>query len=54
MRDCFKKLCVWMLILTMLLSGPLEVFASVNHDDLSKSKAEFINNEKIPINPAKL
>ncbi|MDQ0274548.1 hypothetical protein J2S72_000556 [Peptoniphilus koenoeneniae] len=54
MRDCFKKLCVWMLILTMLLSGPLEVFASVNHDDLSESKAKFINNEKIPINPVKL
>lgn len=43
-----------MLILTMLLSGPLEVFASVNHDDLSESKAKFINNEKIPINPVKL
>ena len=53
MRDCFKKLCVWMLILTMLLSGPLEVFASVNHADLSESKEKFINNEKIPINPAK-
>ena len=53
MRDCFKKLCVWMLILTMLLSGPLEVFASINHDDLSDSKEKFINNEQIPINPAK-
>ena len=53
MRDWFKKLCVWMLILTMLLSGPLEVFASINHDDLSESKEKFINNEKIPINPAK-
>ena len=53
MRDWFKKLCVWMLILTMLLSGPLEVFASVNHNDLSESKEKFINNEKIPINPAK-
>ena len=52
MKNILKQLCLWTLILTMVLSGPMSAFAQVNHEDLSKDKATIISKE--PVTPAKL
>ena len=38
----------------MLLSVPLQAFAQVNYEDLTKDKAEIINKKEPPLKPAKL
>lgn len=53
MKNILKQLCLWTLILAMVLSGPASAFAQVNHADLTKDRAEIINNKK-PVTPAKL
>ena len=52
MKHLMKQLCLWTLILTMVLSGPASAFAQVNHADLTKDRAEIINEK--PVTPAKL
>ncbi|MFR9296693.1 MAG: InlB B-repeat-containing protein, partial [Aedoeadaptatus pacaensis] len=52
MKNILKQLCLWTLILTMVLSGPMSAFAQVNHKDLTKDKATIISKE--PVTPAKL
>lgn len=52
MKHLMKQLCLWTLILAMVLSGPMSAFAQVNHEDLTKDKAEIISKE--PVTPAKL
>ena len=52
MKNILKQLCLWTLILTMVLSGPMSAYAQVNHEDLSKDKATIISKD--PVTPAKL
>ena len=52
MKHLMKQLCLWTLILAMVLSGPASAFAQVNHADLTKDRAEIINEK--PVTPAKL
>lgn len=54
MKNILKQLCLWTLILTMVLSGPMSAFAEVNHEDLTKDKATIINQEEPKVQPAKL
>ena len=53
MKNYLKRTTTFLLALLMLLSVPLQAFAQVNYDDLSKDKAEIIN-KLTPVNPAKL
>ena len=53
MKNFFKKLLVWNLVLMMVFSTPIEIFAQVNHNDLTKDKSEIINKLD-PVKPAKL
>ena len=56
MKHLMKQLCLWALILTMVLSGPISAFAevNVNHEDLTKDKGTIINESKLEVQPAKL
>lgn len=54
MKNILKQLCLWTLILTMVLSGPMSAFAQVNHEDLTKDKGTIINESKLEVKPAKL
>ncbi|WP_077074438.1 InlB B-repeat-containing protein [Aedoeadaptatus urinae] len=54
MKNILKQLCLWTLILTMVLSGPMSAFAQVNHEDLTKDKATIINQKEPKVQPAKL
>ena len=53
MKNFFKKLLVWNLVLMMVFSTPIEIFAQVNYNDLTKDKSEIINKLD-PVKPAKL
>ena len=53
MKNFFKKLLVWNLVLMMVFSNPIEIFAQVNYNDLTKDKSEIINKLD-PVKPAKL
>lgn len=55
MKRFMKQLCLWTLILTMVLSGPMSAFAQVkvNHNDIAGDKEKFVNDLK-PVKPAKL
>lgn len=53
MKNYLKRTTTFLLALLMLLSVPLQAFAQVNHEDLTKDKAEIIN-KLTPVNPAKL
>ncbi|WP_020693781.1 InlB B-repeat-containing protein [Peptoniphilus grossensis] len=53
MKNYLKRTMTFILALLMLLSVPLQAFAQVNHEDLTKDKAEIIN-KLTPVNPAKL
>lgn len=53
MKNYLKRTTTFILALLMLLSVPLQAFAQVNHEDLTKDKAEIIN-KLTPVNPAKL
>ena len=49
-----KRIMTFILALLMLCSIPLQAFAEVDHNNLSKDKAEIIaGNENLPANPAK-
>lgn len=65
-KNFLKKLLIWTLIFTMVLSTPVEIFAQVtrenvtynppkisNYEDLSQDKSKIINELK-PVKPAKL
>ena len=54
MKNILKQLCLWTLILTMVLSGPMSAFAEVkvNHKDIAGDKAKFIN-ERTPVQIAR-
>ena len=52
MKNYLKRTTTFLLALLMLLSVPLQAFAQVNYDDLTKDKPEIINN-KVPVKPAK-
>lgn len=60
MKNILKQLCLWTLILTMVLSGPMSAFAEanqnqevkVNHNDIAGDKAKFIN-ERTPVQIAR-
>lgn len=54
MKNVLKQLCLWTLILTMVLSGPMSAFAEVNHENLTKDKGTIINESKLEVKPAKL
>ena len=54
MRKYLKQACVWGLALAMVLPGPAELFAQVNHEDLTKDKGTIINESKLEVQPAKL
>ena len=54
MRKYLKQACVWGLALAMVLPGPAELFAQVNHEDLTKDKGTIINESKLKVQPAKL
>ena len=53
MKNFLKKLLVWNLVLMMVFSTPIEIFAQVNYNDLTKDKSEIINKLD-PVKPAKL
>ncbi|WP_411355481.1 InlB B-repeat-containing protein, partial [Peptoniphilus harei] len=53
MKNYLKRTTTFILALLMLLSVPLQAFAQVNHEDLTKDKAEIINKEPPTIQPAK-
>ncbi len=38
----------------MVLPGPAELFAQVNHEDLTKDKGTIINESELKVQPAKL
>ena len=47
MKNILKQLCLWTLILTMVLSGPMSAYAealNVNHNDIAGDKAKFVNS----------
>lgn len=47
MKNILKQLCLWTLILTMVLSGPMSAYAealNVNHNDVAGDKAKFVNS----------
>ncbi len=54
MKNYLKRTTTFILALLMLLSVPLQAFAGVNHEDLTKDKAEIINKKEPPLKPAKL
>ena len=54
MKNYLKRTTTFLLALLMLLSVPLQAFAEVDHNNLSKDKAEIINKEKPQLKPAKL
>lgn len=54
MKNYLKRTTTFILALLMLLSVPLQAFAQVNHEDLTKDKAEIINKKEPPLKPAKL
>ena len=54
MKNYLKRTTTFLLALLMLLSVPLQAFAGVNHEDLTKDKAEIINKKEPPLKPAKL
>ena len=54
MKNYLKRATTFILALLMLLSVPLQAFAQVNHEDLTKDKAEIINKKEPPLKPAKL
>ena len=54
MKNYLKRTTTFILALLMLLSVPLQAFAEVNHEDLTKDKAEIINKKEPPLKPAKL
>ena len=53
MRNIFKKLVVWILVLTMVLSTPIKIFAQVDHSDFSNGISEDVNKLE-PVKPVKL
>ena len=52
MKNHLKNLCIWVLVLTMILPGPMTIFAQVNYQDLDRDKDSIINGKAV--NPAKL
>ena len=52
MKSHLKNLCIWVLVLTMILPGPMTVFGQVNYQNLDRDKDSIINGKAV--NPAKL
>ena len=55
MKSHLKNLCIWVLVLTMILPGPMTIFAQKDqayYNDLTKDKNNIISKE--PAKPAKL
>ena len=55
MKNHLKNLCIWVLVLTMILPGPMTIFAQKDqayYNDLTKDKNNIISKE--PAKPAKL
>lgn len=55
MKSYLKNLCIWVLVLTMILPGPMTIFAQKDqgyYNDLTKDKNNIISKE--PVKPAKL
>ncbi len=52
MKIYLKNLCIWVLVLTMILPGPMTIFAQVNYQKLDRDKDSIING-KTPVQPAK-
>ena len=53
MKNYLKRTTTFVLALLMLLSVPLRAFAEVDHNNLSKDKAEIINENKLDVKIAK-
>lgn len=53
MKNYLKRTTTFVLALLMLLSVPLQAFAEVDHNNLSKDKAEIINENKLDVKVAK-
>lgn len=57
MKSYLKNLCIWVLVLTMILPGPMTVFGQENqgyqysYENLTKDKDKIINGKDV--NPAK-
>ena len=57
MKSYLKNLCIWVLVLTMILPGPMTIFAQENqgyqysYENLTKDKDKIINGKDV--NPAK-
>lgn len=53
MKNYLKRTTTFFLAILMLVSVPLQAFAQVNFDDLTKDKPEIINKENPPLKVAK-
>lgn len=53
MKNYLKRTTTFFLALLMLVSVPLQAFAQVNFDDLTKDKPEIINKDDPPLKVAK-
>ncbi|WP_060799645.1 S-layer homology domain-containing protein [Peptoniphilus harei] len=53
MKNYLKRTTTFFLALLMLVSVPLQAFAQVNFDDLTKDKPEIINKEDLTVKVAK-
>ena len=57
MKSHLKNLCIWVLVLTMILPGPMTIFAQkdqpypYSYENLTKDKDKIINEKDV--NPAK-
>ncbi len=52
MRNFLKKVCIWVLVLTMVLPWPAEILARANEGNQPYDSAKIVNN-KVPVKPAK-
>ena len=52
MKNFLKKVCIWVLVLTMVLPWPAEILAQVNHENVSQDKSKYVN-KLTPVTPAK-
>ena len=53
MKNFLKKVCIWVLVLTMVLPWPAEIFAQVNYKNVGQDKWKYVN-KLTPVKPARL
>ena len=54
MNNFLRRTTTLLLAFLMLMAVPLQAYAQVNHNDLSKDKNKIINESENPVKPAKL